>query len=110
MLGRVTTGETMTNATMVTFETTIPDESYTVLKTRGYYRERLAADARLLLAVHYFESGTLSLGQAAELAGYDRWEFIELLSKRGVPVVDLNAEEFADELQAVEALRAQRQD
>ena len=55
-------------------------------------------EARLLLMVKLFETGKLSVGQAAELAGYSKPTFIELLSKLGVPVIDYPPEELGQEL------------
>ena len=55
-------------------------------------------EARLLLMVKLFETGKLSLGQAAKMAGYSKGTFIELLGKLGVPVIDYPPEELAQEL------------
>ena len=54
-------------------------------------------EARLLLMVKLFETGRLSLGQAAQSAGYSRRAFIELLGKLGVPVFDYSVEELRRE-------------
>ncbi len=55
-------------------------------------------EARLLLMVKLFETGKLSVGQAADLAGYSKPTFIELLGKLGVPVIDYPPEELEQEL------------
>ncbi len=55
-------------------------------------------EARLLLTVKLFETGKLSLGQAAKLAGYSKATFIELVGKMGVPVIDYPAEELEREI------------
>ncbi|MBW4611239.1 MAG: UPF0175 family protein [Hassallia sp. WJT32-NPBG1] len=55
-------------------------------------------EARLLLTVKLFETGKLSLGQAAKLAGFSKKTFIELLGKMGVPVIDYPAEELEREM------------
>jgi predicted HTH domain antitoxin len=55
-------------------------------------------EARLLLMVKLFETGRLSLGQAAKLAGYSKPTFIELLGKMGVPVIDYPAEDLQQEI------------
>ena len=55
-------------------------------------------EARLLLMIKLFEMGKLSVGQAANLAGYSRTTFIELLGKLGVPVIDYPPEELEQEL------------
>jgi predicted HTH domain antitoxin len=55
-------------------------------------------EARLLLMVKLFETGRLSLGQAAKLAGYSKPTFIERLGKMGVPVIDYPAEDLQQEI------------
>jgi len=55
-------------------------------------------EARLLLTVKLFETGKLSLGQAAKLAGYSKRTFIELLGKMGVPALNYPAEDLEREI------------
>ncbi|GET36984.1 UPF0175 family protein [Microseira wollei] len=55
-------------------------------------------EARLLLMVKLFETGRLTLGQAAKLAGYSKPTFIELVSKLGVSVIDYPAEQLEQEM------------
>ena len=55
-------------------------------------------EARLLLTIKLFETGRLSLGQAAQLAGHSKRAFLEILTKAGVPVFDYPASELQDEL------------
>jgi predicted HTH domain antitoxin len=49
-------------------------------------------EARLYLAMKLFEIERLSCGQAAELAGYSKRTFMELLGKHEVAVMDYPAE------------------
>lgn len=56
------------------------------------------SEARLLLAVKLFETGRLSCGQAAELAGYSKRAFMELLGSQEVPVFNYPADEVARDL------------
>lgn len=57
-----------------------------------------AEEARLLLAIKLFETGHLSLGQAANLAGYSRTAFMELLGKQGAAIFDYPADDLRDEV------------
>ena len=57
-----------------------------------------AEEATVLLAATLYERGTLSLGQAAELAGHSKRAFMELLGKYSVPVFDYPPEELAGEI------------
>lgn len=55
-------------------------------------------EARILLAAKLYERGTLSLGQAAELARHSRPAFMELLGRYSVPVFDYPVEELAQDI------------
>lgn len=55
-------------------------------------------EARMYLAMKLFEVGRLSCGQAAELAGYSKRTFMELLGKHGIAVMDYPAEELQDDI------------
>ena len=54
-------------------------------------------EARLMLAVKLSETGRLSLGQAAEMCGYSKQGFIDVLGHHGIPVVQYPASELAAE-------------
>lgn len=52
-------------------------------------------EVAMLLAARLYEQGKLSLGQAAELAGYSKRTFMELLGDYGVSVFNYPAEDIA---------------
>lgn len=54
-------------------------------------------EARLLLVIALFQTGRLSLGRAARLAGHSRRALIEILAKHGVPVFHYPPEELEAE-------------
>lgn len=56
-------------------------------------------EARLLLATKLFEDGRVSLGRAAEVAGYSKATFAELLSRRGVAVIDYPPDDLNTEVE-----------
>ena len=56
------------------------------------------AEAKVCLAAKLFEVGRLSCGQAAELAGYSKRKFIELVGKQGIAAVSYPTEELTDDL------------
>lgn len=56
------------------------------------------AEARLLLALKLFETGRVSCGQAAELAGHTKRAFMEYLGRQHVPVFNSPADEVARDL------------
>ncbi len=51
-----------------------------------------------LLAAKLYEQGKLSMGQAAELAGWSKRTFMELLSRYNVPVFDYDPSEIASDI------------
>ena len=64
----------------------------------------LHALARRALALECFRQGHLSMGQAAELAGLDRAQFVTALARRRIPAIDLPDEELDRELANVDAM------
>ena len=57
-----------------------------------------ADEARLLLSIKLYEAERISLGKAAELAGYSKRAFMEMLSKEGIPVINISPEDLDREL------------
>lgn len=56
-----------------------------------------ADEVRWLLALKLFEQGRISSGKAGTLSGLGRVAFLLAAGRAGVPVVDLGADELADE-------------
>jgi predicted HTH domain antitoxin len=92
---------------MITVTTQVPEDIYLVLQANGIFREILAERSRHLLAARFYQERVLSLGQAARLAGLDRWAFIELLAEHQIPVIDYTEEELAVEFKAVDQVSAE---
>jgi predicted HTH domain antitoxin len=55
-------------------------------------------ETKTLLAAKLYEKGSLSLGQAAELAGYSKRTFMELLANYDVSVFNYPAEELEKDI------------
>ena len=55
-------------------------------------------EERLAIAIYLYLCGKASLGKAAELAEMSEWDFIELLSELGIPVINYPPEELNDEV------------
>ena len=65
------------------------------------YDERLANEGvHVALAVHLYETETVSLGKAARIAGYSVSEFIDRLGELKIPVIRYSPEELERELAA----------
>jgi predicted HTH domain antitoxin len=52
----------------------------------------------MIIAAKLYEDGTLSLGQAAELAGLSKRSFIELLGKYGVSVFSTSVDDLESDI------------
>jgi predicted HTH domain antitoxin len=75
-----------------------PDD---LLVTSGKPRGEVERELRFQLAVRLFEVGQLSLGKAAELAGWNRLRFADELGRLKVRLVNLDDEELQVELRAL---------
>lgn len=64
----------------------------------GLTNEQFSDEARFLLAAKLYELGRLSSGQAAQLCGRERVDFLLSLPRVGVPVSNLRPEDAAAEI------------
>jgi predicted HTH domain antitoxin len=55
-------------------------------------------EARLLLSIKLYEDERVSLGKAAEMAGYSKRAFMDVLSRKGIPVINISPEDLDREL------------
>lgn len=62
-------------------------------------REEFEQEARLALAAKFFESGRLSSGMAAQLAGLGRVEFLAQLARFHVSTINMTEKELAADLE-----------
>ena len=88
----------------VAIETQFPQDIYLTLQDGGLFREALAQKSRHLLAVYCYQERLLSLSKATRLAKLNRWDFIDLLAKHYVPILDYSDDELTTEFAAVEQL------
>lgn len=63
--------------------------------------ETFAAEARMALAVKFFELGRLTSGQAAQLAGVPRVRFLLDCPNYGAPSVRWDEEELTEEFRGL---------
>jgi predicted HTH domain antitoxin len=69
--------------------------------------EQLGREARLAVAIHLYSRGLISQGRGAEIAGLNRWDFIEALGRAHVPACQVTSEELQEEVER--AYQAHRQ-
>lgn len=55
-------------------------------------------ETTLFLAAKLYESGKLSLGHAAELAGLSKYAFAEILGNYGVSIINYPAEDIKQDV------------
>ena len=79
---------------MTTLSLDIPDVM--LLQVNGSLLE-LKKETQVECALLFFQKGRLSSGQAAEMAAMNRVDFILLASQRGIPVMELEQEEWEAE-------------
>jgi len=88
------------NCEMAELTLQYPDD---LLVASGKPRSELERELKFQLAVRLFEVGQLSLGKAAELAGWNRLLFADELGRLNVPILNLDADEIQAELRALRA-------
>lgn len=55
-------------------------------------------EAAMLIATKLYEQGKVSMGQAAELAGFSKSTFMELLSRYNVSIFDYDPSELVEDI------------
>ena len=63
--------------------------------------ERIASKIRLYAALGMYQTGELSMGAACELAGVDRYVFLDLLKREDSPLKTQTAAELDVEFQTL---------
>jgi predicted HTH domain antitoxin len=61
--------------------------------------EAFAREVRLAAAIEWYREGRVSQGKGAEIAGMNRWEFLQALSRAHVDVFQVTAEELKEEVE-----------
>jgi prevent-host-death family protein len=63
------------------------------------YDDRLAnEDVHVVVAVHLYEKGVVSLGRAARIAGQSQSDFIDRLGSLKIPIARYSADELSREI------------
>jgi len=64
-------------------------------------KAKLEKNARQIFAISLFSDGVLSFGKAAELAGVNKWKFMDLLREKKITFYELTEEEILDEYKLI---------
>ena len=70
----------------------------------GYSDEELRQEVPVLLVLKRFRQGLISSGKAARILGWSRRDFLDLLSREGIPLYDPAEEELAEEWKTAQRL------
>ncbi|WP_297072989.1 UPF0175 family protein [Thermococcus sp.] len=79
---------------------TVPSDLVRILKVD---RDEVPRVVRLYLAVELYREGLISLGKAAEIAGLSKWEMMEVLASKGVPL-NYNRRDLEEDIEILERL------
>jgi len=74
----------------------VPDDVIVALRLGKITLEGLREKAKLSLALELFNDGTLSLEQAAKLAGMPMEDFMDELRRRRIPITDYGGDELEE--------------
>ena len=74
------------------------DVPESILHALNQDREEFTQQTRLLVALQLFKNHKLTFGQASELAGMKKEEFLIELDRHGIDFIDYNASELEAEL------------
>lgn len=79
------------------FNISIPEA--VVISTRQSYKE-FEADAKRAIALKFYADEKLSLGQAAELAGFSKNDFIKYLGNNNISIFRYESDDYVEELRS----------
>jgi predicted HTH domain antitoxin len=91
---------------MKTVPIDVPADLLDVLRDSGLGMRPTAEQVALALAIHLFQTGAVSAGRAAELAGEPRATFELLLGELGIPPVRYDESDYERDWQAIRQAQA----
>jgi predicted HTH domain antitoxin len=86
--------------TMFTVELKVPE----AVRELGFSDEEICREVPVLLVLKRFRQGAISSSKAAGILGLSRRDFLDLLSREGIPVYDPSDDELAGELKTLQKL------
>ena len=84
---------------MTTISIELPES---IFSTLGKEPDELAREMKIAAAVKWYELGEISQGKAAEIAGLNRIEFMDVLIRYKVSPFQYTAEELAEEMASLD--------
>ena len=93
---------------MKTRKIEVPEDLLALLQQSRLGSRPPAEQVKMILAIHLFQEGIISVGRAAELAGEPRATFELLLGEMGIPPVRYELADYEREWQAIQRAREKR--
>jgi predicted HTH domain antitoxin len=84
---------------MKTISIELPDSVFSALRKDP---NEFAREMKIAAAIKWYEIGEISQGKAAEIAGLNRAEFINILARYQVTPFQYNTQELAKEIAALD--------
>ncbi|RLF87846.1 UPF0175 family protein [Thermococci archaeon] len=78
----------------------IPQDLAIILKVNERELPKLV---KVYLAIELYREGIVSLGKAAEIAGVSKWEMMEILASKGIPL-QYSEEDLREDVKTLERL------
>ncbi|MFB0545710.1 MAG: UPF0175 family protein [Anaerolineae bacterium] len=88
----------------VKLEMTLPEDVYLTLQSVGFNKERLNERLKQELAMKLYADQSLSLGKASRMAGMSRADFMELLLRNGLAVIEYTEEDYEKDTATIRRL------
>lgn len=82
----------------------LPIDILAALLNVGITKQKFLSNIKKAIAIDLFHKRLFSFGKACEFAEVSKWEFISVLAKNGVPVIDYTKEELLKEFESVAKL------
>lgn len=86
---------------MAAIKVDIPEDLIELLKGSRLGERPLADQVRVVLAIHLFQEGVISVGRAAEIAAEPRASFELLLAEMGIPPARFELEDYLRDGEAI---------
>ena len=78
----------------------VPRDLVRILKVRD---EEVPKLVKLYLAIELYREGKVSLGKAAEIAEVSKWEMMEILASKGIPL-QYDVKDLEEDIKTLEEL------
>ena len=78
----------------------VPRDLVRILKVRD---EDITKLVRLYLAIELYREGKVSLGKAAEIVGVSKWEMMEILASKNIPI-QYDVEDLKKDIKTLEEM------